>query len=630
MIQWMHHLSKSWVAVILMGMLGMSFVVWGIADVFTGGTSNAAITVGGTQIGQAEFQRVYRNFLRNQGQQMGTEITPDLAQKMGLGNVALQQLVSRTALNNEATRLGLVTSDTAVAQSVRDMAPFKSPTGTFDRQTFVQAISGAGYTESQFMEEVRQDMTRDQLTQSVESNFIIPPTYAQALFLYINEKRAADYVIVTPEAVGPITPPSESVLAAYVQANTARFSTPEYRSVDYAAISPDDVKGGITVTEQQIKADYEARKGTYVVPERREVHQIEFKTQAEANAARARILSGTGFDALAQTRGLKPEQTLLGDLAQSDVPDEARAKGIFALPLNETSQPLQTGFGGWVLARVTKITPGVSRGLDEVREEIRQNLFNQLASNKMVDAVNGFTEARSSGDDLNTAAKKSGMRVGRIAALDARGLAPDGAKSEAPADPEFLTTAFSAEAGEDGDPFPSKAGSYYALRVNGITPPKLKTMDVVREEAQNAWIQDQRNKLMDGKTRALVEKATKEKSLDGVARELKVSVQKSPALGRDTNDTMFSAPIITKLFAAAPGAVVTGPQGLSGNHIIARVTGIAHPVPNPGDPNFIGGMQRLSGAVAQDLSVSLANAARARQGVKVNQQLIDQTTGQGQ
>ena len=37
MIQWMHRLSKSWVAVILMGMLGMSFVVWGIADVFTGG-----------------------------------------------------------------------------------------------------------------------------------------------------------------------------------------------------------------------------------------------------------------------------------------------------------------------------------------------------------------------------------------------------------------------------------------------------------------------------------------------------------------------------------------------------------------------------------------------------------------
>ena len=192
MIQWMHGLSKSWAATLLMGVLGMSFVVWGIADVFTGGSSNAVATIGRTEINQFEFQRVYRNFVRNQGQQMGTEVTPEMAQKMGLPQVALQQLVSRTALNNEATRLGLVTSDAAVAQNVRSMAPFRGVTGQFDRPTFMQAIQGAGYTESQFMEEVRQDMTRDQLTQAVESNVVIPPTYAQALFLYINEKRAAD------------------------------------------------------------------------------------------------------------------------------------------------------------------------------------------------------------------------------------------------------------------------------------------------------------------------------------------------------------------------------------------------------------------------------------------------------
>ena len=32
---------------------------------------------------------------------MGSEITPDMAQKMGLGQVALQQMISRTALDND-------------------------------------------------------------------------------------------------------------------------------------------------------------------------------------------------------------------------------------------------------------------------------------------------------------------------------------------------------------------------------------------------------------------------------------------------------------------------------------------------------------------------------------------------
>src|SRR5690606_31534264 len=111
--------------------------------------------------------------------------------------------------------------------------------------------------------------------------------------------------------------------------------------------------------------------------------------------------------------------------AESDLPDPDRAKAIFALPLNEVSQPLRTAFGGFVLARVTQIAPGSTRTLDDVREEIRKNLLTQLAGNKLVDAVNAFSDARSTGDDLATAAKKAGMRVGRVPAMDSAGLGPD-------------------------------------------------------------------------------------------------------------------------------------------------------------------------------------------------------------
>lgn len=630
MIQWMHALSKSWVAIFLMGGLALSFVVWGIGDVFTGGASRAVATIGSTQISEIEFGRLYRNFLRNQGQQMGTDITPDMAQKMGLPQVALQQLVSRTALDNEATRLGLITADTAVAQNVRGMAGFRGPSGQFDRMVFFQQLQSAGYTEAQFLEEIRREMTRDQLTQTVESNFLIPPAYAQALFLYINERRAVDYVLVSPESVGAVAAPSDAVLAAYIKANASRFSTPEYRSVEYAAITPDDVTGTVTVTDQQIKDDYESRRSTYVVPERRDVQQMEFKTQAEAAAARAKIASGMSFEALGASRGLKPEQMSLGTLAESELPDPDRAKAIFALPQNEVSQPLRTAFGGFVLARVTKIAPGSTRTLDDVREEIRKNLLTQLAGNKLVDAVNAFSDARSAGDDLATAAKKSGMRVGRASAITATGLGTDGNKTDAPTDPEFLSAVFAAEVGEDGDPFPTKAGAYYVLRVNGVTPPKLKTLDVARADAANAWLEAERNKLVAEKAKTLVDRAQKEKSLDGIARELKVAIQKSPSLARNTNDTMFAAPIVTSLFNAAPDAIISGPQGLSGNYIIARVSGIVHPPANPANPGYQSGVQQLSASVSGDFAIAMANAARERQGVKVNQQLVQSATGTAQ
>ena len=77
-----------------------------------------------------------------------------------------------------------------------------------------------------------------------------------------------------------------------------------------------------------------------------------------------------------------------------------RAKAIFALPLNEVSQPLKSGFGGLVLMRVTKITPGSNKTLADVKEDIRKTLPSQLAANKLVDVVNAYTDAQSGGGDL--------------------------------------------------------------------------------------------------------------------------------------------------------------------------------------------------------------------------------------
>jgi len=630
MIQWMHTLSKSWMATLLMGGLTLSFVVWGIADVFTGASTAAVATVGGTDIGQQEFQRSYRNFLRNQGQQMGTEVTPEMAQKMGLGTVALQQMVSRTALNNEAKKLGLTVSDAAVAANVRAMAPFRGTLGQFDRRVFVQAINTAGYTEDQFLEEIRQDMTREQLTAAVEGNFVVPPTYAQALFQYINEKRAAEYIVLSPEQAGEVPTPSDAYLAAYIKTHPDRYSTPEYRDADYAAITPADVMGGITVTDAQLSQAYDAQKSTYVIAEKRDVQQIEFKTQAEAADASAKIKAGMTFDELASRRGLKPEQITLGTLAQDELPDAERAKAIFALPLNQVSEPIKTGFGGYALARVTKIAPGTAKTLADVKDELTKTLQTQLAAAKLVDAVNAYTDARSGGNEMKDAAKKAGMKLGHLAGVDITGMGKDGVKADVPADPEFLPAVFRGEVGEDVDPFATKLGGYYTVHVNGQIPPKLKPLDQVRTQALADWTAEQRATLLAKRAQALAAQAAKDKSLDGIAKELKVPVQHSPALTRQTNDTMFSEAMVTKLFNTPAGGVDFGPQGTSGNYVIARITGIAHPPLNPRDPGFQGGMMRFSQSVAGDFSIAMANAARTRQTVKVNQKLVQSVTGANQ
>src|SRR6202034_1851027 len=98
-----------------------------------------------------------------------------------------------------------------------------------------------GYTQASFIEEMRTELTRDQLVEAGFDAIALPPGYVHAFFNYLNERRAVQYIVLPPDAAGTIPPPSDAILAAYVKAHPERFSTPEYREATYASIGPEDV-----------------------------------------------------------------------------------------------------------------------------------------------------------------------------------------------------------------------------------------------------------------------------------------------------------------------------------------------------------------------------------------------------
>jgi peptidyl-prolyl cis-trans isomerase D len=602
-------------------------VVWGIADVFTGMTSAALATVGSTEISADAFQRSYRNFLKNQGQQMGSEITPEMAQSMGLGNVALQQVITRTAMDNAVTGYGMTTPDTALRQNVTGISAFQGPTGKFDHDYFLRAIQNIGYDENTFLAETRADMTREQFTTVLQQGFSLPQPYSQAVFLFLTEKRAVSYVVVAPEAVGPVAPPSDAALADYVKAHQAPFSTPEYRQVEYAYIGPQDVAGQVAVTDDQIAAYYNEHKSEFNVPEKRAIQQIAFAKEEDARNARAQLDKGQSFDKLAESMKIKPGDLDLGVLTREDMADPTRADAAFALPVNQVSQPVKTTLGGYVLMRVTAVTPAIARSQDEAKDEIKQKLALSGAAGKIADIVNAFEDARSGGADIATAAKKAGMKSSKFAAIDKNGLDPSGTKPDgAPDDPEFYTQAFGYEVGDDNDPFPAKSGEYYDIKIDGVTPPKLKALADVHGQAVAAWTAEQRQQALQKKAAELAARAIIDKGLTNIAKELKVPVQQSPGLARDSHDTTLSADLVQKIFDAAPNGIVEAPQAVGANFIIAQVSGIQHNAPS--GPDFANGAGQLSAQAAGDLSITFAGAVRDREGVKINQQMLQSALGQ--
>ncbi len=614
MLQEIRKYAKSWVSSVFLGALALSFALWGIADIFRGSADTTVFSIGSTEVGADLFAREYHNLIRN----AGATLTPD--QSRAAGQQILDRMITTTSLDVVVDKLGLTASDARVIAQIQSMSAFHGPLGKFDRATFVQAISRAQYTEGQFVVAIRKDLGRDQMLRSVEGGYALPSDYALAIFAYINEVRAAEYFVLTPSMLGPIAAPGDDVLSGYLKAHPERFSTPEYRAVSYASIGIDDVASAIVVTDKQVQDEFDANRTDYVVPEKRDLEQITFPSEAEAKVAKAALDAGTPFAALAMERHLKPSDYQIGTVVAVDL-DAPRSAAFFALPLNAVSAPVKGAFG-WVLMRVTKIAFGSTRNHDEIKLALQR----KLASAKLTDIANAFTDAVGGGASIAEAARKSGMHFGQIAAVDAQGLAPDGSKVAATSSAELLAQIFKSEVGDEGDPFSSADGHFYALKVDRVTPPQVKPLNSIRAQAIAQWTADQQAVQLKARAAALVSRANMSHSLDDIARSVGVAVQASPALTRGTDTPVFGKVLVQSLFKAPAGGIVYGAAS-GGGYVIARVSGIAHPPPPQNELEFMRGVRQLSGQIASDFTIALAKAEQERAGVTINQKLVDTTVG---
>ncbi len=628
MLQQMRKFASSWLASIFLGLLALSFGVWGVADIFRSNADTTVATVGDATISQDTFQHEYQNLLRTESQQLGTQLSSEQAQALGLPQQALDQIVSRTAIDAEVARLGLTTSDQDVAEQIKTIPAFAGPTGSFDHNTFLQAIQQAGFTEQSFIDAVRSDTARSQLLDATSGGLQVPTGYARALFDFLNEQRAVDYIDVPPSAAGAVPKPTDAELETYVKAHTKEFSTPEYRDLTYAEITPDQVMDQVSVTDKQLQTEYELRKSQYQVAEKRGIEQITFPDQKTAEAASAKIAAGTSFEDVAKSRKLKPSDIALGELTQSDLGGD-RGTAAFALKQDEVSKPVKGTFG-WVLLKVTKIVPGTSKSFDEVKDAIKKEVLQKLAVNKITDMVNAYEDAVAGGDTLVEAAKKAGMKTVEIKTVDKDGMTAEGTKADMPADPQFMSQVFSADTGVAGDPFQTKDGSAYVLKVEGITPPKLKPLGQVRAKAEMEWTRAKQQAALEARAKSLADEATKDKSLDAAAKSLNAKIEKSGAFGRGEKTAEFPVELVTKIFDAPPGTAVYGKAAKGDDYIVARVTGIAHPPASlTADPRYNQFVSQIGNQIGQDIPTTFALAARKRQGVTVNQKMVDQVTGTG-
>ncbi len=633
MLRGIHKASSTWLgkAVMagVMGVLVISFAIWGIGDIFRGFGLNSAVKIGKTEISIEQFRQFYNDRLQQIGRRIGRPLTPDQARALGLDRQALTELIAETTLDEQAKALRLGVPDADIVRRITSDPTFRGPTGQFDRFRFEEIIRRAGFTEARFVEEQRRVMLRRQIAQSISGDLQIPLAAMTAIDQYQNEKRGIEYLALGAAQAGDIPAPTSDVLDKYFEDRKVLFRAPEFRKVALLALTPAEIAKPESVSDSDAKTYYEQRKANYGTPEKREVRQIVFQNPEEAAAARERIEKGLSFADLAKERGLKESDTDLGMVTKAAIIDPAAADAAFALKANEVSQPIKGRFGS-LLLQVGKIEPGTQKTYEDVATQIKREIAETRARTTIGDLRDKFEDERAAGSTLVEAAKKLGLKSRTIDAVDRSGRAADGKPvPDLPKSPDVVAAAFSSDVGVDNDPLQLPAGGYLWYDVAGITPSRDRTLAEVKDKVEKSWRDDEIAKRLKAKSDEMMQKLKSGSTLSQVATDAGLTIQKAADLQRRKSGGFVPAKVVDAVFRTAKGAVGSAEGATQTERFVFTVTDVIDPKLDPSSEQGKAIAASLKNSYADDIVGAYIARLESDFGVTLNQAALNQVIGAG-
>jgi len=616
--------------IILLGLLVLSFAVWGIADIFRGYGSQTLISVGDTEITQQDYQRTQQEVLRAMSGDAERSLSLQEARALGLDNRVLERLIGGAAVDQHARDLGLSVSDEALLQEIMKDPSFKDSTGQFSPIAFQQAIRNVGLSEQGYLASQRERNLRRQILSTVGTGIGAPQVLLDALNRYNGEARTLRYVLIPDSAAGTIPEPTEEQIKTYYENNKAKFTQPEYRKLGILAVTPEAVKDKVQISEDDIKATYEADKATLGNPERRAVQQIAFPDKEAAAAAAKKIAEGADFVEVGKERGLKLSDMDLGTLKREDFADPAVAEAAFKLEANKVSEPITGRLGTTVLLRVTKIEPGKTPTFDEAKAEVQTKLLKQRATGAIFDLHDQIEDERASGATLAEIAAKLKLTHEVIDQIDRQGKKSDGSTISLPAQKQVLEAAFASDSGVETDPIDAKDEGVIWYDVMGVQPQQVKPLDQVMDEVKKAWRADEIRTRLAKATQDLVNALSAgSKTLEDVAKEFNAEVMNSDPLKRNDIGVNVLPAAVAQAFTLPQGGYGSAPSGIDEGRIVFKVE-IVTPPPAPDAAGLAQVKEQLGLFVSDDVIAEYFGALESRYGVNVNQQALARLTGTGE
>lgn len=626
MLDSLRNAATTWVAKLLLGVLVLSFGVWGISgQMLTDTTGGAVVTAGGTSVSAIDYRLAYDRRIAELSRQFGTQITSAQAQAFGIQEQVLSEVTVGALLDETARKMGLGVSQESIAELAAADPTFQGFDGRFDVARFDFVLSQLGMTRDAYLRSQTQVARRQQIVDAVATDVAAPAALLANIALYRGEDRTVEYVVLPRSMVEPVEAPSDEALQTYFDQNKAAYAAPEFRAISFVKLEPEDIAEPEAIAAEDVERTYEQQRANYTVPERRTIEQINFDTAEAAQAAQESLRSGVTFEDLVELQGKKLEDVNLGTMPRSQIADEAIAEAAFSLSENQVSDVVEGTFGP-VILRITKIEAEKVTPLTDVEADIRRELAVAEATRQIQDTYDSYEDARASGSTLSEAAASLGLTVRNVEAVSRNGEDPEGnAIRDLPFSAQLLAAAYDTDEGVENVPLNVGANGYLFYEVDEIIPARERTLDEVRDRVVADWTNAEVSKRLKERAEEYA-KAIRDGNgtLDQVASEIGQEKTTKRGLKRESNDPDLGRNGVAAVFAVQKGGVGSFPNPAGNGEFLFQVTEVFQPASVSADAVPEDVANSISDTITQDLLIQLAARLQSDVDVTVNRTAMQQ------
>ncbi len=605
----------------LLGILILSFAVWGVGDMVVGRPSGNVATVAGQNVSIEDYRRRFDRELTLLSIQLRKRLTPQDGRSFGLDQRVLGQLL----VDAHARDLGLGLSDEAVAVRIQSVPSFQDDDGKFSKARFDETLRQLGFSEQGFVHFERLEAIRGQIVGQLRT--VVSSTLLDAVNRFENEERTVDYFAVPVEQAGAVPAPDETKLKEFYDQNLRNYVAPETRKLSVVLATPAVLKDKASVTDEEVRAFFEGNQGRFGTPERRKVQQITFPDKAAAEAAYAALVAGKDFLEVAKAAGRTEADIDRGTVGKEGLLDPAIAEAAFALAKDTFSKPVE-GALSTSIVRVGEITAATIKPFEEVKAGIEDDLLLERARRLIGDLHDKIEDLRAAATPLKDIAAQLGLKHVEVPAIDKSGNGKDGvAIADLQPFPQIVKLAYESDVGVETDPVDLGRDGYAWVDVLELTPERQKPLPEVGDALKLAYVEAEGRRLLGELVEKLGQRAGKGEDMKSIASEVGASVLSSPAFKRTGKVEGLPPTLPQRAFTVGKGGAASVASENGKARVLFRVTEVIAPKPLDDARR-----KELSEALARqgesDLTAEYAAALEKKYGLVVNQSVFQQIIGE--